>query len=376
MGSMVSGLRARLGDLFIDREFFMRSNGAVSFIKVSAKLQRRVALAVTVLIVGLLAITVAMAVNQLNVARERAMMAERMSSVAGEEKEIATYRRSVEKTADELEARQDMLDSLWKTHFGNEGDAADPEASTETAREQAGGKPEKTSSLLENMDRLDDIRTRQFAFVDRLTAMAETRSQTARESIRGYGLNPDLMARQTKLATGGPLIRMARGKAAALRDPKLSLLVEQLGEMALLEQSLSAIPSAMPAQAMRLSSGFGYRSDPFSGESALHAGLDFTGAHGSPILAAADGEVVYAGVKGGYGNCIEIRHAGGMMTRYGHLSRIAVKPGDKVERGTRIGGMGSTGRSTGTHLHFEVRMNGQALNPAKFFRRGDNVHKG
>ena len=142
-----------------------------------------------------------------------------------------------------------------------------------------------------------------------------------------------------------------------------------------MERALAAIPTAMPAASMMLSSGFGYRSDPFTGGGAMHAGLDFKGPVGTPILAAAEGKVVLAGFHGGYGNMIEIRHANGLVTRYAHLSGLNVRSGQMVERGVQIGRMGSTGRSTGSHLHFEVRQNGQAINPRKFLEVNPDVLK-
>ena len=119
----------------------------------------------------------------------------------------------------------------------------------------------------------------------------------------------------------------------------------------------------------RLSSGFGWRLDPIRGRSALHTGIDIPGPLGSPILAAAGGVVHFAGGVRGYGNMIEVDHGGGLMTRYAHLSRFLVASGAHVERGETIAMMGSTGRSTGSHLHFEVRMNGQATGPLDWLTR-------
>jgi murein DD-endopeptidase MepM/ murein hydrolase activator NlpD len=122
----------------------------------------------------------------------------------------------------------------------------------------------------------------------------------------------------------------------------------------------------MPVKDYRYTSSFGFRYDPFTGGSAMHAGVDMAGAHGEPIYAAASGTVLQAGRSGGYGNLVELSHGKGIDTRYGHLSAILVKPGDHVEKGQLIGRMGSTGRSTGTHLHYEVRVDGQAVNPRPF----------
>jgi murein DD-endopeptidase MepM/ murein hydrolase activator NlpD len=116
-----------------------------------------------------------------------------------------------------------------------------------------------------------------------------------------------------------------------------------------------------------LTSRFGYRSDPFSSERAeYHPGIDFKGNYGDAVKCTANGQVVSAGWSGGYGNCVRIKHNNGFETVYGHLSRITVKAGQKVSVGDKVGQVGSTGRSTGAHLHYEVRQNGKPVNPTKF----------
>ncbi len=116
----------------------------------------------------------------------------------------------------------------------------------------------------------------------------------------------------------------------------------------------------------RLSSRFGHRNDPFGGRARLHAGIDIPGAHGTPVSASAGGIVSFAGTAGGYGNMVEIDHGGGLRTRYAHLSRILVTGNSPVARGQTIALMGSTGRSTGSHLHFEVRRHGRAADPLAY----------
>lgn len=121
----------------------------------------------------------------------------------------------------------------------------------------------------------------------------------------------------------------------------------------------SPVPTAMP----RLSSGYGYRSDPMRGTARMHYGLDIPGRLGTPVLASSGGFVAFAGLAGSYGQMVEIDHGGGLRTRYAHLSRLLVRAGDPVGQHQTIALMGSTGRSTGSHLHFEVRMNGRATDP-------------
>lgn len=132
-----------------------------------------------------------------------------------------------------------------------------------------------------------------------------------------------------------------------------------------------AIPSVRPVDTLRFTSNYGIRSDPFNGSARMHAGVDIPGPVGTPVYATADGTVDRAERAGGYGNLVELDHGKGIQTRYGHLSRMLVAPGTHVTRGQLIALMGSTGRSTGPHLHYEVRMDGKAVNPAPFLTTGD-----
>ena len=128
---------------------------------------------------------------------------------------------------------------------------------------------------------------------------------------------------------------------------------------------LASVPSSWPIRGW-VTSGFGEREDPWTAERAAHAGLDIAAPHGKPVEAPGDGTVLFAGVEGGYGNVIVLDHGHGIRTRYGHLSRLNVRAGDRVKRSDLIGAVGSTGRSTGPHLHYEVRVNGVPQNPRKF----------
>ena len=132
-----------------------------------------------------------------------------------------------------------------------------------------------------------------------------------------------------------------------------------------------AIPSVQPTDKTAFTSNFGVRSDPFTGAARMHAGVDIPGPTGTPIYATADGTIAHAERMGGYGNMVEIDHGKGIATRYGHMSKLLVTAGTHVARGQLIGLMGSTGRSTGSHLHYEVRIDGRAVNPAPFLTTGD-----
>jgi murein DD-endopeptidase MepM/ murein hydrolase activator NlpD len=175
-------------------------------------------------------------------------------------------------------------------------------------------------------------------------------------------------------AVGGPLEGVAAAGAATTAavdtasDAQFRSLFQTWQKLDVKEQTVIAIPSMQPVDNVRLTSTFGVRSDPFHGGAAMHAGIDIPGPVGTPVYATADGVVGRAGVAGGYGNLVTLDHGKGIETRYGHLSKILVEPNTRVRRGQLIGLMGSTGRSTGSHLHYEVRIDGAAVNPVPFMQ--------
>jgi len=124
----------------------------------------------------------------------------------------------------------------------------------------------------------------------------------------------------------------------------------------------------MPVRDAYISSNFGYRADPMTGRTAFHGGIDFAGTEGSDVYSVADGVVTYSGQRTGYGNVVEINHGDGLVTRYAHARAVAVKAGDMVSKDQLVAYMGSTGRSTGTHLHYEVLRNGKQIDPTTFIR--------
>jgi murein DD-endopeptidase MepM/ murein hydrolase activator NlpD len=155
------------------------------------------------------------------------------------------------------------------------------------------------------------------------------------------------------------------GKTIEERTDQLSVL-----EALLVQDSVNKkfLPSYAPVNDAQFTSNFGYRIDPFSGAQSFHEGIDFHGEKGTPVLAAASGKVITAEWHPQYGNMVEIDHGNGLTSRYAHASKLTVKEGDLVVRGQKVAEIGSTGRSTGPHLHFEVRLNGVPQNPARFMR--------
>lgn len=370
MMNQLGAARMRLAALFQDRELFLRTGGQVKFLKISAKFQRTVAIIVAAMVLAWIAITAFMLVRHLMTAEERAELARKQAEVAQKESKVAAYRDRVDNVAEDLNARQEYLETLTKTYL--EPDAEDMPAAAKAAK---GSKPVSQSRPLDIADELaalELIRVRQDEFAEKMVDMAAKRAAHAEGTIRQLGLNPTTLAQNAGNGMGGPLIAPAK-LPSDVTDPLLLKLNAVLRRMAVMEQTLVALPSNNPASVMMMSSGFGYRSDPFTGSGAMHAGLDFRGPIGTPILASARGVVSFVGVKSGYGNVVEIDHGHGIMTRYAHLSGFDTRVGVKVDAGQKIARMGSTGRSTGSHLHFEVRLNGQALNPRRFLEANTDV---
>ena len=370
-----------LAQWFPDREFFMRSQGQIKFVKVSSRLQMTMAGGVAAALLLWLMVTLAMLASQYSISAERMALVAKQAEVESSASRVKAYRSSVNDVAADLEKRQAFLEDIVTSYIGEQ--AASDDASTvvgaaegaeKGSSDEAARTARKISAMVPEAAGLARMEARQIAFVERLPRAAALRASNAESAIRKFGLNPDSVARASASAQGGPFIPF-KGSRNALLDPRFTALGQTLARMDALERGLVAIPSGAPALAPAITSGFGYRRDPFTGAAALHSGIDFKGAHGSSILAAAQGKVVFAGVKSGYGNCVEVSHGNGLVTRYAHMSSIGVRPGQKVGKGERLGGMGSTGRSTGTHLHFEVRHNDRAMNPRPFLEANRDVLK-
>ncbi|MBN8959212.1 MAG: M23 family metallopeptidase [Rhizobiales bacterium] len=272
--------------------------------------------------------------------------------------------------ADDLKRRQDVIEELTDTldlPQEKKGNDTVSDSSSEAAKTV-----KKVSAAFPEARGLAAMEARQLAYVERLTRYADTRARLTADAIRKLGLNPALMLANARDAQGGPLDIVTTSRDGTL-DPRFERLGLSLARMEALQNGLDGIPQVLPADMNGISSGFGFRRDPFTGQGAMHAGLDFRGPIGAPIHAAAKGIVSYVGQRSGYGNVVEISHGNGLLTRYAHMSAFRAKMGQEVEAGDIIGAIGSTGRSTGPHLHFEVRINDRAVNPRPFLEAAPNV---
>lgn len=223
----------------------------------------------------------------------------------------------------------------------------------------------------------DERNERIFAQIEEAVQMSMTPLESMFEAA---GLSPDRLVSQMRASydgQGGPLMPITMSSRGEDPDPvsiRANEVLAQLDLLNLHRMAAESLPFSSPLRTTyRVSSNFGYRGDPFNGGRRLHTGLDMAGARGSPILATADGVVSFAGRQNGYGLIVEIDHASGFQTRYAHMSRIRVTEGQRVSRGDQIGDMGSTGRSTGPHLHYEVRTGDTPRNPMNYITAGRNV---
>lgn len=367
---LASAMSARMQNWFPDREFIVRSQGQVKFMRVSARVQKRAAAAILTLALVWTGTMIAALAGEFVNSNDAAALATREARIASAESRVAAYREDLGDVADDLARRQDFIDTMVESHLGElpaAGEATGVQDSTAETRKTV----DKVSTLLPEATGLARMEARQLAFVEALTRMADQRAAKAASAIRTMGLDPAAIARSTgRSAMGGPF--EAFGNDAAL-DPRFEKLGLSLARMAALERGMQGIPNVLPASIEMISSGFGFRRDPFNGHAAMHAGLDFRGPVGTPIHAAATGRVTFVGVKGGYGNCVEISHGNGLVTRYAHMSRFDARLGAQVAAGDVIGRIGSTGRSTGPHLHFEVRVHDRAVNPRPILEKGASL---
>ncbi|MBB4284964.1 M23 family metallopeptidase [Roseospira goensis] len=246
---------------------------------------------------------------------------------------------------------------------------------------------EENQALTRRVNDLEDLviemETAQAALLDHFGAVAQTRIADIEGSLAEVGLDIDSMLEAMTTAgdgdgKGGPFVP---ADLPILDKPVLkesvTLLNTHVDRLDALRDLTEHLPLTRPVlSGYRLSSPFGVRRDPINGRLARHEGQDFSAPPGTPVVAPAAGKVVYAGWRGRYGRTIEISHGLGLTTLYAHLSKITVETGESVSRGDLIGQVGNSGRSTGPHLHYEIRVKGTPRNPAKFMKAGQHVFPG
>lgn len=286
------------------------------------------------------------------------------------EADVAAVKQAAQLHAARVEQRQKIIAGVL-TGKGSPEDVGEPVPVTQLSGDSAMAR--------EVLAPLRKVEARQAKLAEQARKTAQLRIHLTARHLRSLGIKPE---RYVAGGMGGPFepvsseaaAAAANGAAAAGEtnaDAQFRSLFQTWQKLDVLEQTVIAIPSMQPVENVKLTSSFGVRSDPFHGSAAMHAGVDIPGPMGTPIYATADGVIGRAGRFGGYGNLITVNHGKGIETRYGHLSKILVAANTRVRRGQLIGLMGSTGRSTGSHLHYEVRIDGAAVNPMPFMQNAN-----
>ncbi len=240
---------------------------------------------------------------------------------------------------------------------------------TGTAASGAALKAASAAKIAKIQSEVDAMERAQEATVAGLTRSVAQRTDRIAAVLQKVGTKVPGARRTSDDAVGGPFVPLDDASPArfALGVQTLS---KELDRLAATRRIALSLPWSAPLGNAPISSGFGARNDPFLGRPAMHTGVDFRAPMGYPAPAALSGRVIAAGWEGGYGNMVDIDHGNGIVTRYGHLSAIKVKVGESVKTGQLIGRVGSTGRSTGTHLHYEIRVNGRAIDPMTYIVPG------
>ncbi|MDP3855535.1 M23 family metallopeptidase [Phenylobacterium sp.] len=377
-------LRRSLDELFPERHLYVRSGGEMrAFVLTTGKqLAGAGAVAAGALWMGVC--TAAMLVNAMAMsghdqqlarmqAKSERLVADREARLNSAVAQLTAAEGGVDQLAITVEKRHAALAMLLSDIKDAPGVAT---ALAPTIR-----KASNIPATVSPMRRIELVRAGQERLIDAADTFAKTRADRLRLAFRLAGLTPSSYVPKGG-SLGGPLIEAKDPRAlAAVLDvdegfaQRIQHAATNLSEAGALAEAAQNLPFARPVST-GTSSGFGVRFDPFTRRPAFHSGLDFTGGYNFPIQSTAPGVVSFTGVRSGYGNTIEIDHGRGFKTRYAHLQAIGVRPGQRVAVGQRIGAMGSTGRSTGPHLHYEVWVNGRAQNPGRYVKAGDYVLQG
>ena len=277
--------------------------------------------------------------------------------------DVAALARARDEADSTVAFLTDALDRTAAERDAVAGDAADALA--------------ERADLEREIARIDAENERIFSQLEEAVTLAMEPLGTMFEEV---GLPPDRVLDQMRRqysGQGGPLTPIAysaKNRAPTPSEMRANAILTEMDALNLYRMAADKVPFATPVGAgVRLTSDFGYRRDPFNGGTRMHNGIDWAGRHGTPIAASAEGVVTFAGWQSGYGRMVKIRHAFGIETRFAHLARIDVRVGQKVSRGDRIGAMGNSGRSTGTHLHYEVRVGGKAVDPMTYIKAARHV---
>lgn len=407
------GARARnlFERTFPERQIYHRSGGTVRYVSLSPSKQVLLALgavgvagwcayaSVNVLMRGQMLSAQNQEIDRIEQKYKR-HLAETRAREEAAKAELEERTVEISRTTEEMERRHETLKVLLNYAGGGAVTAAARPIERDGARmvmqasiEEADPRQSRevaqpASYAVQNVSfraRIDRLKAEQTAFLSEAEENAVKRAEEIRGVLRMTGVGFNRLVGEDQTATegvGGPEIPIDVESllGEGVKDEAFARRVEQVAarvvEARRLEGIIGATPLAPPVGVEhRETSGFGPRFDPFTGRPAFHAGLDLAAFERAPVVTTSPGTVAFAGVKQGYGYTVEIDHGHGFKTRYAHLRDIQVSIGERVAIGQRIGSMGSTGRSTGTHLHYEVWFRGKLYDPVNFLRAGRYVHE-
>ncbi|WP_165187310.1 peptidoglycan DD-metalloendopeptidase family protein [Caulobacter soli] len=374
-------LRQSLEELFPERHLYVRSGGEMRGYVFSTGKQLMCATGIAAAALWMGVCTASMMVNALSVSSTDQMVikqkayyerlnADRQARLNSAVAQLSASSGSLDELASSVEKRHAALALLVSDFKGVPGAA---QALQVTKPHVLGASP---------VERIQATRMDQERLIDAAETFAKSRAERLRLAMRMAGLDAGSFTGRGGSSLGGPLIEAKDPRAlAAVLDvdedfaSRIQHAATDMSDMRQLSAASQKLPFYRPTNNPALSSSYGVRFDPFTHRPAFHSGLDFPGAFYTPIMATAPGVISFVGVRSGYGNVVEIDHGNGFKTRYAHLQASSVRVGQRVAIGQRIAAMGSTGRSTGPHLHYEVWVNGRAQNPNRFLKAGEYVQQ-
>jgi hypothetical protein len=396
INDVIGDVRTRILRHFPERQIYLRSGGEVKYYVLSPRLQMAVVTGLTLMaawcfltILNLLVgnnpfQTSAQALKENKLQYER-LLADSRAKEANAQLMLDEQRESFETMARSLEQKHQTLSQIMGSSTSIAGiDAADmtyaqphvlmAPVSRDTNPRQSRHDVIQTASLTTGLaldSSLNNIGETQDTLL--ISAESETleRIERNRALIQSTEMDVDTVLSEAGYGKGGPVLPLDATPDESGFISRVSAIQARVAEVAVLDEAVKALPLGHPVgDETYQTSSFGIRKDPFTKRPSFHPGIDFGGRKLTAIVATADGVVTYVGRRGAYGRVVEIDHGHGFKTRYAHLNKTFVKRGQTVEKGFKVGGMGSTGRSTATHLHYEVHFQGRVYDPSKFLKAG------
>lgn len=391
------GVARLVARYFPERQFILHSRGSVSHVSLSSRTQIIGAGALAVFGIWVLFTSTSLVVQKYRIEARDQRLADLGQAYHTLNGELSHMQRRFLVATEAIETKHDQLARMidenrsienrlktGATGVGRVNSETNPAKLANDAAHDAAGEGEAVAPRFIGVgSRLASVMESQGDLITQLQERTKNNVSDLESAIQVTGLDinrllPNGFAGSS--AMGGPLVRLPDSEIPSRSDDgfdqRVQILASHLSRLSGLESAVQSVPLIPPVNHYYVSSKFGKRRDPVTRQWSMHSGLDLAGVRRTPVVATAPGVVTYARRKGPYGKLVEIDHGQGIKTRYGHLHKILVKKGEKVGFRQTIGQMGSTGRTTGPHVHYEIWVDGKPRNPAKFLKAGQYVfHK-